>query len=232
MEKTEALSVEPVPWRRLVSPGHVWVARLNTLTWLGGGLLVIVLLLGWLDYRAATKLAEARVAAIANGDHWLVRFLDNSWLTPDTPQPQAAPLDLMKTKPLPATALSVDELAGRSDIVKFIADEVAALDAAGNLDPQYPLFDLQDIRQPWVTPEGKADSPLVRRSADGHTIWLAAIGTDGTAPRTIFGAFRKRDGRWSWFDVAHVPEQMLITRNVVSSTEVVNAIRRDFAELN
>lgn len=230
--KTGLPEVMPLPWQRLVTTGHVWVARLNAVQWIGLVLVALVVVSGWLDYKAATAGAAKSLSAAASGDHWLVKLLNKPWLTPDAPKPvEEIEISAVGLKPVP-DGLSVADLGGRGDILKFLGDQVAALNATGDLDPQYPVVALKDLRQPWVTPAGTADSPLVKKSADGKTIWLASIGTDGVKAAPVFGAFRKRDGRWSWTDVVLLPSmQMQVGRYAVDVNKVPSSVKRDFPEL-
>lgn len=51
--KENALDGEVLPWQRLVTAGHVWVARLNAIQWIGPMLLVAVVTSIYFDIRAA-----------------------------------------------------------------------------------------------------------------------------------------------------------------------------------
>lgn len=229
--KTADIQIGVLPWQRLMTKGHVWVARLNAIRWIGPALLVAALASIYYDVKSATTGAAQSVAAAASGDHWLVKALSAGWLTPAAPKaPEPVRINVAAIAAVPA-GLNAAELGGRSDIVKFLNDEIASLNATGNLDPQYPTSEIRDLRKPWVTPAGTADAPLVKKSSDGKTIWLASIGSDGATARPVFGAFRKSGGRWSWIDVSILfPDQMTFGRNPLPVNNVANAMARDFPE--
>lgn len=204
-------------WKRLVTPGHMWVARMNAFTWIG----VVVMALFGLSlvrdvysnsYGLAQKLAQVNTAPPS----WWEMFKTSPWqtITGHTAQlfqkqrPPRPVLDYAAasaiSNPLPPTPIPGNKLTGMADLQAYVEDVTHDLNATGKLkDPCEPLTDL---RKPWVNASGTPDTPLCLTSTTGDTIWMASIVNTSSSPvfpmtTPWLGVFHRVDGKWKYFNV-------------------------------
>ncbi|MDC6237006.1 hypothetical protein PP724_22850 [Ralstonia solanacearum] len=204
-------------WKRLVTPGHTWVARMNAFTWIG----VLVMALFGLSlvrdvysntYGLAQKLAQVNTAPPT----WWEMFKASPWQTltgrtADLFRKEKPPRPVLDyavassiVNPVPATPIPAEKLTSVPDLQAYIEDVTKALNDTGKLkDPCEPLADL---RKPWVNKSGTPDTPLCLTSATGDTIWMASIiNTSNNAMWPLatpwLGLFHRVDGKWKYFNV-------------------------------
>jgi len=204
-------------WKRLVTPGHMWVARMNAFTWIG----VVVMALFGLSlvrdvysnsYGLAKKLADPFAVDISLWDRFLTHPIDTvtggtaklfSKQKPPRPVLNYAAASAI-SNPLPPTSIAGNKLTGMPDLQAYVEDVTHALNATGKLkDPCEPLTDL---RKPWVNASGTPDTPLCLTSTTGDTMWMASIVNTSSSPvfpmaTPWLGVFHRVDGKWKYFNV-------------------------------
>ncbi|WP_176317924.1 hypothetical protein [Burkholderia vietnamiensis] len=204
-------------WRRLVTPGHVWVARLNAATWVGA--LVAFLFaasLVWVIYGNTTGLAKALAHVDDAPVTWWDRFFASPWDTVTgtaheigkQPRPVLNRDAVATIQPVPQGQISVNALTKPADLKGFINDNLKALNSTGKLSADYPACDqLDDLRKPWVNSKtGQPDVPRCLVSKSGDTIWLASLISNGNdyMPQVMpwLGVYHKdSEGRWNYYNV-------------------------------
>ena len=201
-------------WRKLVTPGHVWVARLNAFTWVGVVIMLLFALSLVRDIHGNTVGLAERLAKMDTAPaSWLERFVAAPWdtikgtaaggLKASKPRPvidQAAVLALM---PVPTTAqIQAEALTKPGDLKAYVYDNLAALNSTGKLSAEYPACDpLDDLRKPWLN--SKSGQPDIPRCLIGKdTIWMVSVVGDGNQymPRmlTWVGVFHKAGEKWEY----------------------------------
>ena len=207
-------------WKKLVTPGYVWVARLNAITWVG--LLFMACFAGSLvrDIHGNTAgLAQALAKMDTAPASWWERFKAAPWDTvkgtasagltaSKPPRPVLDQNVVMSIQPIPMSPPILPEgLTKPADLKSYVDGNVVALNTSGKLATEYPACDpLDDLRKPWVnTATGQPDIPRCLVSKSGNTIWMVSVISDGNQfmPRMMpwFGVFHKDAKGWTYFNV-------------------------------
>lgn len=208
-------------WKKVVTPGHVLVARMNALTWVGAVLLIFLLASIARDIAGNTFLLKERLAAVSQANPSLFErltvdpletiksFFRKKAKTADQPRPELDQNAAFSIQPVPATGVSTQNLTRPADLKEFVVDNVKSLNATGKLSGAYPACDrLDDLRKPWVNSKtGQPDTPRCLTSATGDTIWMASIigSADGYTVIPWLGVFHKTDGKWAYQNANILP---------------------------
>lgn len=206
-------------WRRLVTDGYVWVARLNALTWLGVlvmGLFAVSLVR---DIHGNTTGLMERLAKMDTAPaSWWERFTAAPWdtikgtatggLKSAKPRPIIDQAAIMALMPVPTTPpIQAETLTKPADLKAYIEDNAKALNSTGKLSADYPACDpMDDLRKPWVNAKtSQPDIPRCLVAKSGDTIWMASIVSDGNQymPRMMIwlGVFHKTGEVWEYRNV-------------------------------
>ena len=202
-------------WQRYVTPGHVWVARLNTLTWIGAvALFALSASAAWDVYDNTLGLAKRLSAAQSAPPTWWERFkvspietikgTINGGFSGAQPRPAIDQNVVLTIQPVSTTTqIKLDALTKPADLKSYIEDNVAALNSTGKLSTAYPACEpLVDLRTPWVARSGQPDIPKCLISKSGDTIWMASLISDGNqfSPRLMswIGVFHKAEKSWEY----------------------------------
>ncbi|MFB0827740.1 hypothetical protein ACEU07_20910 [Chromobacterium violaceum] len=207
-------------WRKLVTPGHVWVARLNTFTWIGAVVLGLFALSLVRDIYGNTVGLAKRLQEVnqAEPTTW-ERLKAAPWDTlkgmasGDTGGGRVRPvidmnaLGSIMALPAPGQTLDVANLAKPADLKGYVDAQIVSLNKTGKLSSDFPACEpMADLRKPWVSPKtGKPDAILCNMAKSGDTIWMASFVSNGDpyypAPRAWFGVFHKDSaGKWAYLN--------------------------------
>ncbi|MFM0381594.1 hypothetical protein PQQ72_31740, partial [Paraburkholderia strydomiana] len=234
---------------RLVTRGHVIVARMNATTWLP--VLVMMLLAVSLvrdlygnTYGLGEKLARIDTAPPS----FLERLRASPWKTitgqasaileqHKQPRPVIDTLATTAINPLPSAPIPGDKLTSMADLAGYVQSVTDALNSTGKLkDPCEPL---KDLRAPWVDSSGLPNTPLCLTSTSGDAIWMASI--INTTNNTTFpvavpwlGVFHRDGGKWKYANVNGLigrPTAQLPAYPTLISSMIPYQIARDFPYL-
>lgn len=234
-------------WRKLLTPGHVWVARLNATRWVGGVLLAGLVGAVTLDVLGNTVWLSSRLAAVSTGEptFW-ERLRVAPWQTlrgtvssAAVARPTLDPVKLAQLTPAGReTSFDPAALTTPTDLAGYVAAQIVALNASGTLDPKYGTCDPIEslIGQTWLNSKnGQPDVPRCKRARDGSTVWLFSVVGDGdaVAQRAMpwAGVFHKTADGWKFFNIAGIGSAMVPGHAVIRLDNVARQVEADWPEL-
>lgn len=236
-------------WRLLVTPGHVWQARLNAITWLGVVLLTLFAVSLTRDiYGNTIGLVSAVAKAEMNAPpSWWERFKAAPWTTVKTTvtgkgSVAAAPRPTVNTynfSPFPPDGLDPATLVKPSELKAYVGQQLAALESTGKISSEYATEPLESLtRGPWVGKTlGTPEIPLVKISADGDTIWFASVVAADESGYSVtvtpwLGVFHKADGSWSYYNVDFGQQSARVAgQKTINLQQVAYQVAKDFPDM-
>ncbi len=232
-------SEKTLQWQQLVTPGHVWQARLNRLTWVGAVVLTLFALSMIRDVHGNTFGLREDLARASNGEPatWLERFRAQPWPTikgtfTGEGQSSARPqLHLRALRPVPVSGIDPATLMQFANLDAFVAGQLDALRAGDDLACGFVPV-LSGI--PWINQMG-ADVPLCYSSATGDTVWMAAVVAQESAGAPSvpwLGVFHEGPDGWVYRNVQlSTPSALLPERETISPEMVAYQVAEDFPNL-
>lgn len=245
--KTDA---EP-QWKRLVTPGHTWVARLDAMTGIGVAVVLVFALSLTRDIHGNTvglaeKMSQVSTEPASGWERFVAAPIETlkgamkgERVARGGARPQLDYAAVAAIAAVPAN-LTFENLTAAGDLKTYIDDNVRALNGTGKLSADYPACDkLDDLRKPWVNgATGTPDIPRCLTSSSGDTIWMASIIGDGTqwamSAAPWLGVFHRTAEGWAYYNVQNfVPAGRFGLRGykAVSFDLIPYQIARDFPYL-
>lgn len=209
-------------WRKLVTPGHVWAARFNALTWVG---VVCLGLFAWSLVRDVTGNTTGLTQKMSALDqHRPASFWERLKVAPwetlasipsnglQAGEKQRPQLDINVMTSIMAVPmhppLKIEDLWAPAKLRAYVEANVNALNSTGKLAADFPECEkLDDLRKDWVNSRtGAPDVPRCAFSESGDTIWMVSIISDGgtymVTATPWLGVFHKQQehGKWEYFN--------------------------------